>query len=61
MSRDELPPDPDALAQWKKLPQNPPSKRALPPAAGGMRWTLWLLALLVALAVIALLLQNSSL
>lgn len=55
MPREELPPDPDALEKWRKLPQNQPSKHALPPVSGGMRWVWWLLPLLGALILIALL------
>ncbi|GIL11503.1 MAG: hypothetical protein BroJett038_02230 [Chloroflexota bacterium] len=55
MPDDNLPPDPDALAKWEKLPQNKPSKQALPPLAGGARRMWWALALLAGLALIALL------
>lgn len=34
--RDDLPIDPAALEKWQSLPQNPPSKSALPPATGGL-------------------------
>lgn len=30
-----LPSDPDALEKWGNLPQNAPSREALPPATGG--------------------------
>jgi hypothetical protein len=46
MPGDELPPDPDAVEKWKNLPQNEPSKGALPPLTGGLRWVWWLVALL---------------
>lgn len=58
MPRDDLPTEPDWLAKWKELPQNKPSKQALPPATGGGRWLLWLLAVVLLVAVIALLLQS---
>jgi hypothetical protein len=58
MPKDDLPPDPDSLAKWEKLPQNQPSKQALPPVAGGGRWTLWLLVFLSILLVLALLWQS---
>lgn len=58
MPRDELPPDPDSLAQWERLPHNKPSKQALPPVAGGTRWVWGLLLILAALVVVGLLLQN---
>lgn len=31
-----LPPDPDSVEKWEALPQNKPSRQALPPAAGGL-------------------------
>lgn len=34
--REDLPPDPAALEKWNRLPQNPPSKSALPPMTGGL-------------------------
>jgi hypothetical protein len=58
MPTDPLPPDPDSLAKWRELPQNQPSKDALPPATGGLRWTWALLFLLTALIIISLLLQG---
>lgn len=55
MPREELPPDPDALEEWQNMPQNRPSKDALPPIGGGLRWLWWLLPLLGGLILIALL------
>ncbi|MBI5671214.1 MAG: hypothetical protein HZC41_24725 [Chloroflexi bacterium] len=55
MSQNQLPPDPDSLSRWEQMPHNQPSKQALPPMAGGARWSLWLLGLLFVLMVIALL------
>ncbi|MCB9450890.1 MAG: hypothetical protein H6672_05590 [Anaerolineaceae bacterium] len=60
MPRDELPNDPDALARWEKLPHNEPSRDALPPAAGGTRWTRGLLLLLFVLVVLGLLLKGGA-
>ncbi len=57
MPENPLPPDPDSLAQWEKLPQNKPSKGALPPLTGGIGWSRGLLILLAVLVLIALLLQ----
>lgn len=57
-NNDELPPDPDALEKWRDLPQNEPSRRALPPATGGMRWAWALVILLIALAILGLLSQT---
>ena len=51
MAKDELPPDPDAVEKWKDLPQNAPSRKALPPATGGMRWA-WMIVGLTALVII---------
>lgn len=61
MPREELPPDPDSVEKWEHLPKNQPSKQALPPVAGGGRWALWLVVILFALILIALLMQNGSL
>lgn len=58
MPQDKLPPDPDSLSRWEQLPHNQPSKRALPPVAGGARWSLWLLGILLTLMIIALLMQG---
>jgi hypothetical protein len=57
MTNQPLLPDEDALAQWKKFPQNRPSKAALPPLTGGAGWARGMLILLVILIVVALLLQ----
>jgi hypothetical protein len=46
MPTEPLPPDPDSLARWKQLPQNVPSKDALPPMTGGTRWVWWMLIIL---------------
>jgi hypothetical protein len=54
-----IPPDPDSLEQWKQLPQNTPSKDALPPMTGGLRWVGWLL-IIVAIVIIFGLLQGRS-
>ncbi len=32
----QLEPDPDAVEKWRSLPQNKPSRQALPPATGGL-------------------------
>lgn len=37
MRRDDLLPDPDALAKQEKLPQNKASEQAFSPWAGGAR------------------------
>jgi hypothetical protein len=58
MSSDPLPPDPDSLAKWQNLPHNKPSKDALPPATGGLRWAFGLLIILSLLLLIGLLAQN---
>jgi hypothetical protein len=57
MTNEPLKPDEDALAQWQKLPQNRPSKGALPPMTGGAGWARGMLILLVILILVALLLQ----
>lgn len=55
MPRDELPSDPDALEKWRNMPQNQPSKQAMPPATGGTRWAWFFVIALGALVIIALL------
>ncbi len=57
MTNHRLLPDEDALAEWQKLPQNRPSKAALPPLTGGASWARGMLILLVVLVLVALLLQ----
>ncbi len=53
-----LPKDPDSLEKWKQLPQEPPSRQALPPMAGGsQRWLTGLLIVLAVLIILALLSQ----
>lgn len=32
-----LPPDPESVEKWRRLPQNKPSRDALPPMTGGLR------------------------
>jgi hypothetical protein len=58
MPKEDLPPNPDALEKWKNMPQNKPSRQAMPPATGGMRWAWALLIVLIVLAVIGLLSQG---
>jgi hypothetical protein len=51
----DLPPDPKSDEEWKHLPQNPPSKDALPPLfSGGNVLRAWWFWMFVAFAVIAL-------
>lgn len=57
MPKPELPPDPEAQAAWDKLPKNTPSRQALPPMTGGMRWT-WGILLILAILIIFGLLQG---
>ncbi len=53
-----LPPDPDALEKWQQMPQNKPSREALPPASGGTpRWLPGGIVILGFLMLIALLIQ----
>jgi hypothetical protein len=58
MPREELPPDPDSVEKWKQMPQNQPSKEALPPVALGARWILWFTVLIAILIVLGLLLRG---
>jgi hypothetical protein len=55
MPRDPLPPDPDSVEKWKQMPQNAPSRNALPPATGGMGQARWLYGLLIVMAVLIIL------
>jgi hypothetical protein len=57
MPDDKLQPDADALEKWRNMPQNKPSRDALPPMMGGARW---LNGLLILMALIALLLWLSQ-
>jgi hypothetical protein len=36
MPTDPLPPDPESVEKWKAMPQNKPSREALPPMTGGL-------------------------
>ncbi|MFN8449007.1 MAG: hypothetical protein U0521_10525 [Anaerolineae bacterium] len=60
MPTDPLPPDPESVEKWRSLPQNKPSRDALPPATGGLRLNRALLVgfgiLMLAAVVISLLL-----
>jgi hypothetical protein len=49
---DPLPPDPDAVENWRKLPQNKPSRQALPPATGGNAFNRALLIGLIVIIII---------
>ncbi|MDX1992849.1 MAG: hypothetical protein SF029_10685 [bacterium] len=57
MPREELPPDPDELEKWHSLPQNKPSRQAMPPIGGGTRWVWWLFGGLALLILLGLLVQ----
>lgn len=48
-------PDPESVENWERLPQNTPSKDALPPMMGGSRAALMFVVLLLVLAALALL------
>jgi hypothetical protein len=50
-----LPPDPESLAKWQQLPQNKPSKGALPPMTGGIQLAATFLIILTVLLIIGLL------
>lgn len=58
MPREPLEEDRESLEAWEKLAQNKPSKQALPPAAGGMRYGWALLLGFIVLIILALLLQQ---
>jgi hypothetical protein len=50
-----LPPDPELLAKWQELPQNKPSREALPPMTGGLQLAATFLIILTVLFIIGLL------
>ncbi|MDZ4765242.1 MAG: hypothetical protein SGI73_11885 [Chloroflexota bacterium] len=50
----KLPPDPDSVEKWSQLPQNKPSRQALPPVAGGLLLTRTLLIGLFVVAVVVI-------
>ncbi len=54
-----LPPDPDSLEQWKQLPQNKPSREALPPVGGGARFAFGLLIAMAVLIILSLLFRGT--
>jgi len=49
-------PDPVSVENWERLPQNTPSRDALPPMTGEVRSALVLIILLLVLAGLALIL-----
>ena len=58
MPREPLEEDPESLEKWGGLPQNPPSKQALPPMTGGLRIAGALLLALAVLIILTLLFQG---
>jgi len=60
MPDEPLPPDPDAVEKWRNLPQNKPSRQALPPMTGGLHSSRTLLIgfgiLMLVVVIISLLL-----
>lgn len=46
-----LKPDPEALAKWQKLPQNEPSRDALPPLTGKLQ-SAWLFVIILAVLLV---------
>ncbi len=57
MTSPDLKPDPEALAKWQELPQNKPSRDALPPLTGGVQ-PAFLFALILALLIVLSLLAQ---
>ena len=53
MPDDKLEPDQESLDAWKAMPQNTPSKRALPPVVSGVPG--WLVALILIAGIIIVL------
>ncbi len=60
MPGEPLPPDPESVEKWRSLPQNKPSRHALPPMTGGLRLNRTLLLgfgiVMLALIIVSLLL-----
>jgi hypothetical protein len=54
--RGSIDPDPEAVENWERLPQNTPSKSAFPPMTAGTRSALALLIMLLVLVILALVL-----
>jgi hypothetical protein len=54
MPTEPLPPDPESVEKWRNLPQNKPSRDALPPATGGLNMSRALLFGFGALMLLAL-------
>lgn len=52
MPDEKLEPDQEALDAWEKMPKGTPSKEAMPPLTGGMRWVTGLIVVFGLLAVI---------
>lgn len=57
MPAESLPPDPDSVEKWRRLPQNKPSRDALPPMTGGLRMSRALLFGFGGLVLLALLIS----
>ena len=55
---DKLDADPDALERWQQMPQGTPSRQAFAPAAGGGRWTWWIVGFGGLIVVVVLLLNT---
>jgi hypothetical protein len=52
MMPETLPPDPDSVEKWDRLPQNKPSSKALPPLMGGRnQLTIFLIILFILLVL----------
>ena len=54
----DLPPDPDSVEKWRNMPQNQPSKHALPPVMLRPGWIVGITILIAILIVLSLLLQR---
>lgn len=52
--RSSIDPDPEAVENWERLPQNTPSKSAFSPMTAGMRSALTVIIVLLVLIVLAL-------
>ncbi|PJF38659.1 MAG: hypothetical protein CUN55_16645 [Phototrophicales bacterium] len=58
MTKQQLPQEPKSLKKWQDLPRNQPSKAAMPPVAGGLKWAWGLSIVMIVLVLLVFLLQG---
>jgi hypothetical protein len=57
-TREPLPPDEESVEKWRAMPQNKPSRDALPPMTGGLQVNR---ALLIGIGIVAVVITIASL